>query len=160
MNRFFFKYLFFLLTLGLIYTSCVKKTNYSKIPQIEYKDFFPFQGDSADLVIKFTDGDGDIGVSKSDSTKTLFITYYYKDTITQLYRAFYSPNINDTLRTTYIVREPETQYIGQPISGEISARLQQYRHSKKIKKIKYVVQLFDKSGNQSNKLSSPEISVP
>lgn len=160
MKKSFFNYLFIFGIIGLVIYSCVKKTTYPKIPEIEYKDFFPFLGDSADLQIKFTDGDGDIGVEQEDSTRTLFYTYYYKDTITQQYTAYYSTALNDTLRIGYVVNAPTDSYLGKPISGEINVRLQKYRHSKKIKKIKYVIYLFDKAGNKSNIVTSPEIDVP
>lgn len=160
MKKSFVSYLFFSLLIGLVVLSCVKKTTYPKDPQIEYKDFFPFAGDSGEIQIKFTDGDGNIGVSQEDTTRTLFITYYYKDTISQKYVGYYSQIFNDTLRTGYVVRAPEDSYQGKPISGEVSVRLQQYRHSKKIKNVKYVIYLYDKDGNKSNVVTTPELSVP
>jgi hypothetical protein len=153
-------YILITLLSGLVLYSCVKKNNYPKTPEIEYKDFFPYTGDSADIQIKFTDGDGDIGVGDGDTTQTLFITYYYLDTVSSKYVAYYSPFLNDTLRTGYIVKAPNDSYQGKPISGEVNARLQQYRHSKKIKHVKYVIYMYDKSGNKSNIVSTPEITVP
>jgi hypothetical protein len=140
--------------------SCVKKTTYPTTPEIEFKDFFPFEGDSAYLQIKFKDGDGDIGVSQSDSTKTLFYTYYYKDTVTNQYRAYYSALFNDTLRTGYVVKTPTEDYNGKPISGDINISLQQYRHSKKVKRIKYVIYMLDRAGNKSNIITTPELIAP
>lgn len=145
---------------GILLFACVKKNSYSTTPEIEFKDFLPYVGDSADLQIKFTDGNGDIGVSQGDTTQTLFVTYYYKDTVTLKYTAYYSAFLNDTLRTGYIVNAPDNSYKGKPISGEVNARLQQYRHSKKIKHIKYVIYLLDKAGNKSNVVTTPEITVP
>ena len=136
--------------------SCVKKKSYPTVPEIEYKDFFPFVGDSADLQTKFTDGDGDIGVSEEDSTRTFWVTYYYKDTITNKFVGYYRPLFNDTLRTGYIVKMPNDSYKGKSVSGEISVRLQQFRHSKKIKNVKYVIYLLDKAGNKSNVVTTPE----
>ena len=157
----FFKYLLFFGITGIVIFSCVKKTSYSSIPAIEYKNFIVFPGDSADIQIKFTDGDGDIGVGETDSTRTFWVTYYYKDTVTQKYRA-YTPCLNgcDTLRTGYIIKSPADSYKGKPISGDVSVRLQQLRHSKKIKNVKYVIYLFDEAGNKSNIITSPEIIVP
>ncbi len=160
MIRPFCKYLFLCGVLGIFTYGCVKKKSYDTTPEIEYKDFFPFVGDSADLQIKFTDGDGDIGVSSSDSAQTLFITYYYKDTVTLKYIGYYSPFLNDTLRTGYVIRAPKDSYQGKPISGELSVRLQQFRHSHKIKHVKYVIYLLDKKGNKSLPLTTPEINVP
>lgn len=161
MKRSFLKYLLFFATVSIFFYACVKKTTYATTPEIEYQAFYPFVGDSADLQIKFKDGDGDIGVSASDTTRTLWVTYYYKDTITQKYRAYTAcPNNCDTLRTGYIVKAPKDSYAGKPISGELNARLQQFRHSKKIKNVKYVIYLFDKAGHKSNVITSPEITLP
>jgi len=159
MKRAFFKYLIYSAAFCIVIIACVKKTKYPAIPEIVYKDFYPFPGDSADLQIKFTDGDGDIGVSDGDTTRTFWYTYYYKDTITQKYRAYYVAALNDTLRIGYVVKAPEDSYKGKPISGEVSVRLQQLRHSKKIKNIKYVIYLFDAAGNKSNVVTTPELYV-
>lgn len=155
----FLKYLFLTSIVTLVFYSCVKKTTYPTTPVIEYSAFYPFIGDSAVMEIKFTDGDGDIGVSDSDSTRTFWVTYYYKDTITQKYVGYYRPLFNDTLKTGYIVKEPTDSYKGKPISGEISVKLQQLRHSKKIKQVKYVIYLFDKAGNKSNIVTTPEFYI-
>ncbi len=160
MKKFFFRYLFILVVGSFLTFSCVKKNSYPTIPEIEYKDFIPFIGDSADLQVKFTDGDGDIGVADGDSTRTFWVTYYYRDTITNKYIGFYRPLFNDTLRTGYIIKSPSNSYEGSPISGEVSVRLQQFRHSKRITHVKYVVYLIDKAGNKSNTITTPEIIVP
>ncbi len=161
MQKSFFKFLFISGIFLLVLNACVKKTNYPTSPVIEYKDFIPFPGDSAYLQIKFTDGDGDIGVKDGDSTKSLFFTYYYLDTVTQKYTAFYQALLNDTLRFNYIVKSPTESYIGKPISGELSVSINPfYRHSKKIKHIKYVIYMLDRAGNKSNVLSTPDITVP
>lgn len=160
MSKSFLKYLLFAFVGSAILLACVKKNSYPTLPEIEYKDFFPYVGDSADLQVKFTDGDGDIGVNENDSTRTFWVTYYYKDTITNKYVGYYRPLFNDTLRTGYIIKLPEDSYKGKPISGEISVRLQQLRHSKKIKNVKYVIYLYDAAGNKSNVITSPEITVP
>ena len=160
MKAYFLKYLLFFSLIAFFVFSCVKKTSYPTTPVIDYKAFYPFQGDSADLQIKFTDGDGDIGVADGDSTRTLWYTYYYKDSITHKFIAYYRPLFNDTLRTGYIVKSPSNSYNGKPISGELSVRLQQYRHSKKVKNVKYVIYLYDAAGHKSNVITTPEISVP
>lgn len=157
MKASFFKYLLLVITGSAFVFSCVKKTTYNTVPEIEYQAFYPYVGDSADIQVKFTDGDGDIGVAEGDSTKTFWVNYYYKDTVTNKYIGYYRPLFSDTLKTGYIVKAPSDSYKGKPISGEISVRLQQMRHSKKIKNIKYVIYLFDANGNKSNVLTTPEI---
>lgn len=60
MQKSFFKYLLLVIVGAAFLLACVKKTTYPTVPEIDYKAFFPYVGDSADIQIKFTDGDGDI----------------------------------------------------------------------------------------------------
>ena len=136
-----------LMIVGLIAClyACVKKKTYSQSPQIEFKSFTPLLGDTAaELVIGFSDGDGDIGKDKEDKTINLFMTYYYFDTVTNNFHAFYNAFTLDTTRIPYIVRKPIDDYNGKPISGEVAVKINQYRPTKKHKRIKYVLYMLDK----------------
>ena len=62
------KHLLLILAITAGVFACVKKKTYSQNPEIEYKSFTPFTGDSADMVIGFSDGDGDIGILPDDAT--------------------------------------------------------------------------------------------
>ena len=153
------KYLFVLILPVSLYFSCVKKKTYLISPEIAYKNFTPFKGDSADMAVTFSDGDGDIGKDPGDSTKNLYMNYYYKDTITQKFIAFYSTT-TDSLKTGYTIRKPDVSYKGKPISGEVNVRISKYRHSAKIKTVKYVIYMYDNAGNKSNIVITPEFAVP
>ena len=159
-KKYYINYLLIVVLICVGIFACVKKTNYPVEPVISFNSFTPYQDESADINIKFTDGDGDIGVDITDTKLTMWVNYYYKDTITQIYRAFCYGCGTDSLKNPYIVRAPKDSYLGKPISGEIVVNLQGYRHSKKIKYIKYVIYLFDKAGNKSNVITTPELIVP
>ncbi|HWY11498.1 MAG TPA: hypothetical protein VN026_09240 [Bacteroidia bacterium] len=154
------KHLLLILALIAGVYACVKKKTFSQKPEITYKSFTPFVGDSADMVIGFSDGDGNIGAAIGDTTKNLFMNYYYKDTISQKFVAFYDAFGNDSLKTGYTIRKPSDSYEGKSISGEVAVRISKYRHSKRIKTIKYVIYMFDEKGNKSNVLTTPELTVP
>ena len=141
--------------------ACVKKKTFSQNPEIEFKSFTLLLGDTAaELVIGFSDGDGDIGKEKEDKTNNFFMTYYYFDTVTAKFRAWYDTFNNDTLRIPYTIRKPADDYTGKPISGEVAVRINQYRPTKKHKRIKYVMYLLDNANNKSNILTTPELLVP
>jgi hypothetical protein len=155
------KYLIFFTVVITGFNSCVKKKNYQKNPVLEYKSFTPLLGDTAaNLVIGFTDGNGDIGKEQEDKTNNLFMTYYYFDATSNKFVAIYDPFIKDTTRIPYTIRKPSDDYNGKSISGEIAVRINQYRPSKTQKRIKYVMYLIDNAGNKSNILSTPELIVP
>lgn len=162
-NKMFRKIKYALLLAGLLscFYACVKKKTFSQNPQIDFISFTPLLGDTAaDLVISFSDGDGDIGKEKEDKANNLFITYYYFNTTLNKFTAFYDPFINDTVRIPYTIRKPVDDYNGKPISGEVAVRINQYRPTKTHKKIKYVMYMFDNANNQSNVLTTPELLVP
>lgn len=57
---------------------CLKREEFPAEPSIAYKSFTQY-GDSASLVISFTDGDGDIGLDESDNQPPFDVgsDYYY-----------------------------------------------------------------------------------
>ena len=155
------KYFFAAMVLfGCLY-ACVKKKSFSQSPEIEFKSFTPYgTSDTADLVIGFSDGDGDIGKDKEDKANNLFMTYYYFNTDSNRFTAFYSSLINDTLRLPYTIRKPIDDYNGKPISGEVAVKINGYRASKTHKRIKYVLYILDNANHRSNLLATPELDVP
>lgn len=154
------KHILLLVAATALYPACVKKKSYSQSPEIEFKSFVPFAGDTADFTITFSDGDGDIGKAQEDQTKNMFMTYYYLDTLTGKYVAKYDFNNSDTVRLDYIIRKPKDEYTGKPISGEVLVRINEYRHSKKVKKLKYVVYIVDNANHKSNILTTPALDAP
>ena len=62
--------------IGLIgVSSCKKKEEFPIEPVIKYSNFV-ITGDSAKLYFTFTDGDGDIGLAKSDTGRRLFCPHH------------------------------------------------------------------------------------
>ena len=155
------KYILIAAGLTACFFNCVKKKNFSKSPEIDYKSFTPLLGDTAaNLVIGFSDGDGDIGKEKEDKTYNMFITYYYFRADSNRFMAFYDAFANDTVRIQYTIRKPIDDYNGKPITGEVAVKINQYRPTKTHKRIKYVVYVLDNANNQSNVLTTPELQVP
>ncbi len=64
----------------LIYTSCVNAPRYSDVPEIEFISFTnrtmnqaPLNSDTTMLMLKFTDGDGDIGFDMETAGENIFV---------------------------------------------------------------------------------------
>lgn len=152
-----FKYCFLIICIAFSY-SCIKKKTYSENPEIEFKSFNIDTATTADMTITFADGNGDIGKDNSDSTRNLFMNYYYKDSITQKFVAFW--NGTDSLKSGYTVHKPNDEYNGHAISGEVTLHMAFYRHSKKIKTIRYVIYMFDNAGHKSNVVTTPDLICP
>lgn len=156
------KYFILPISLFLVYTACVKKKTYSDSPEIAYKSFTPFPKDSAALAITFSDGNGDIGKEEGDTTKNVFLKYYYKDTVSLKYVSYdsiYPPVVPNN----FTIRKPKDSYLGKPISGEVSIAISKFRPSSKLKAFKYskyVMYIIDNAGHKSNVLTTPELYVP
>ncbi len=83
-------HIFLLVLVGITLNSCFKKEEYPLVPAVSFSDFIIFgDNDSAQILIDFTDGDGDIGMLDSDTLPpfnfdgnhyyNLFLHYYEKD---------------------------------------------------------------------------------
>jgi hypothetical protein len=166
------KYLYGLAT-GLILVvtgvnSCVKKPEYPSTPVIKYKDFIRYGSaadpDSVELVVTFTDNEGDIGLSPEDKKGilkdgNLFMIYFYDSAGTW---AAFDPNPVpplDTMKVIYSV--PPVLPDGdptEPVKGSIFVK--QFRPFRAHNKIKYVVYMYDKALHRSDTIHTPAITFP
>ena len=150
---------------ALAMTSCVKEKNFPSQPVIVYKNFTVYNTDSADCVIKFKDGDGDIGILRGDTTSKddLQMKYLYKSTDGTFHPYDPIPGNGqfDTLFYTYRVPNltPDGQY--KALDGEIKIKLRAAPLFYPLHKIvKFEITLTDRAGNKSNMVTTDEIVVP
>ena len=156
--------LFIVVIIGSGLTSCVKEKNFPVQPIIEFKNYVSYNLDSADCIIKFKDGDGDIGVMDGDTTTELKMKYLWKDTADGLFKP-YDANLADTTFDTlfYSYRIPNLTPDGQykALDGEIKAKLRSHplyglgHHT-----VKFEIRLTDRAGHVSNMVTTNDISVP
>jgi len=157
----------FLLISALFLPSCIKKPVYPSEPVIAYKDFLrygtnPLVPDSVDLVISFTDNEGDIGLGQSDTSGifkygNLIMTYYYYDKDSLQWFTLddpTTPTVADTLRFYYRVPPvlPDDDD-SEPMKGLIYAKQKPFFvvHDS----IKYEVYMYDKALHKSNVIETP-----
>jgi len=185
MKRFFY-FLFFLALIATTFVSCVKEKLFPVEPSIEYKQFNSYSttyhtpnwqgGDSlykvfdrAECIIKFKDGDGDIG---GDSISTPDLKLIYLDDYVHDYSSLiwshitgnyvpYDQNTTagfDTLIYTYRVPDitPNGQY--KAIEGEILIKLAAPFAAPNAPFFKYQITLRDRAGHQSNTIITDSIS--
>lgn len=160
-----------ILIVAVSLTGCVKEKQFPSQPIIEFKEFISYVGDhntvdSADCIINFTDGDGDIGLAKDDtvSPPNLRLKYLYKNmTDGKFYPmdAIDSTTAMDTLFFDYRIPNitPDGQY--KALDGNIKAKFRTspvFYPGHKI--VKFEIRLTDRAGNKSNLVSTNEITVP
>nr|MDQ3049005.1 hypothetical protein [Bacteroidota bacterium] len=101
---------------AIFMSSCVKEKTFPPEPIIEFVEFISYNPDSADCIIKFKDGDGDIGILEGDtaSDDDFKMKYLYKDTdgIFKPFDGIDSTAAMDTLFYSYRVPylTPDGQY--------------------------------------------------
>lgn len=145
-------------------SSCVKEKSFPPQPVIEFKKFTLYGNDSADCIIKFKDGDGDIGILEGDtiSDDDLKMKYFYKasDGTFQPYDEDPGTAAFDTLFYSYRVPNitPDGQY--KALDGEIKIKLRAaplFNPTHTL--VKFEITLTDRAGNKSNMVTTDEITV-
>jgi hypothetical protein len=160
--------LFIILTSSL---GCIKEKQFPREPIIEFQDFINYVSprgtvDSADCIIKFTDGDGDVGLMEGDTSSpaNLRLKYLYKNlTDGKFYPmdGIDSTTVLDTLYFDYRIPNltPDGQY--KALDGSIKAK---FRTSPVFypghKVVKFEIVLRDRAGNKSNMITTNEITLP
>ena len=160
-------FIFSIITLTLLLSSCFKKEEYPVEPIISYKDFV-ITGDSAMLSVNFTDGDGDLGLSPNDTLPpynpgseyyyNIYVVNYEKDD-----QLGWIPAVDlqgDTLVFEYRIKPIEFKGKSKGIKGVIDIDMGTLYYnifSNQADTIKYSVQLIDRALNKSNIIETPEI---
>ena len=163
MNKHLYKISFFLFC-GIILSACVKEKNYPKDPIIKFKSFTPFGTDSANIIISFTDGDGDIGLEQGDTSgnfnsKSL---YYYNFYVRYLYKVqngsftTFQTALGDTLDFKYripkLIKDDQQK---RALSGEIKVKL--FAPYAVHDTIQYDIYIIDKALHKSNVVNTGTI---
>lgn len=159
-----FKYisLFSIIAFIALSGSCVKEKDFPPEPTIEFVKYTKYGLDSADCIISFKDGDGDIGIVQGDtvSKDDFQLKYLYKGTDGQFhpFDAIDSTSAMDTLFYSYRVPNitPEGQF--KALEGQIKAKLRAaplYFPTHTV--VKFEIRLRDRAGHLSNMVSTGEI---
>lgn len=168
------KNLFYILIfVAFSYTACIEKPTYPEEPVIAYKDFIrygnnPLQPDSVEVVISFTDNEGDIGLEQTDTVGpngifkygNIWLVYYYDSANTGIWAAWdntiATPIPFDTFKVAY--RVPPVLPEGdpaEPMKGLIYVKVNPF--TVVHKRIKYEVYMYDKAHHKSNTIETPPL---
>ncbi len=157
----FSKIQFLFLAIPCLVFSCIDRPEFPSEPYIELKDFYILTDqqtgkDQAVIVLSFTDGEGDIGLSENDTVYPFQREGdYYNNFIMNILKK----EGTDTLRLEYNLRIPpiNPDEYEQPLSGEIYVEIQVdiLRAVLPDNKFQFEVFIYDKALNRSNMLTSP-----
>lgn len=153
-----------LLVAGVLATGCLKTEEFPAMPAITFKSF-EFFGDSASLVVNFTDGDGDVGLDASDNAPPYDTssTYYYN------FFLHYSEKVNNVwndveFEEPIFYRIPRITPTGQnkTLEGEIAVAIDPFPLfiTGASDTVRYSIEMVDRALNRSNKVFTSDIIVP
>lgn len=153
----------------LLFASCIKTRDISPIPAIEFKDFIKSSNlDSAQLIIGFKDGDGNIGLKQSDTTGiysknnfyhyNIYMRYFYKKA-DGTFEQFVLPS-GDTLEYKYRIPDITPEGQDKTLDGEMEITLFSPYYYPGHTVVRFDVFIIDQEQNKSNVISTPEINVP
>jgi len=147
----------------LVASGCLEREKFPVEPVIEFKSFEQF-GDSASLVFKFTDGDGDIGLDESDRSSpfdtastfynNLFLEYF------ELQEGVWTPV---DLPIRYRIKRITPTGQNKALEGEVAIAMQGFPANFALLdsgQVRYSIQLVDRELHMSNVVQTRDISVP
>ncbi len=148
-----------ILASGLCLFACKKSNKYPVEPEIAFKAFQKYGADSAHLIISFTDGDGDIGLSQGDTSEPYLFNFY-----TTYFQRKNGKLIEKTLPIPLNFRIPilNSAKKSKSLEGDILITfLKPYYFPTTTKDtILYEVFIKDRALNESNRVRTDEIIVP
>ena len=146
--------------------SCVHREHYSEVPHIEFVrleklDDGTGRDNQANLVIAFQDGDGDIGLSISDTTGPFALdsAYYYNffiDFIEKQHGEWVVVDLPQPLhaRVPYLSED-----VPESIEGELTDLTYINNYFSPYDTVKLRCRLVDRALHESNIIETPEIIV-
>lgn len=148
----------------ILSAGCLKREEFPSTPAIAFKSF-EFFGDSASLVITFTDGDGDIGLDASDDaapydTSSVFYNNLFLELSELRNGVWNSVDFEDPIH----YRIPRITPSGQnkALEGEIAVAIDPFFLfiTGTADTVRYSVELVDRALNRSNRVLTRDIVVP
>jgi len=159
----------FIALCAVLFSSCMKKENYSIIPSISFKEFVVNSDGSATLQINFTDGDGDIGYQTSEKNPPIdFYIEVLSDSGNSNYVPLFvsgqtDPVMGDTLFIPYNVPYITPTGKDKELSGQIQVALAAGVGSWYLKTnsyYEYRIWLIDRANHVSNRITTPPVLSP
>ena len=153
--------------LNTLFFSCVKKPIYPSEPVIAYENFLrygdPSDPDSVEIVIFFTDNEGDIGLDPQSAPKGNICVYEsYWDTTGVGHWAVYDPPLTPQVDTSFnyyfvplVLSDGDPE---EPMKGMIFIKLRPF--VKIFDRIKYTIYMTDLAQHKSNTIETASITFP
>jgi hypothetical protein len=141
-----------------ILVSCLKEDSYPIEPVLTFKEFKTFHGDSARLILGFTDGDGDFGLNDADTLSPNFCGTcpYHQNLIIDYFELQNGTWTEVEPALPFNVRVPYLQPTGQDKSqaGSIDVLMLDYYLQTSFDTFKFVIRGYDRALHESNEVET------
>ena len=144
----------------LMASSCEKQEDFPIIPAIEMSEKQIYENPT-EIIIKFTDGDGDIGLDESDTEPpydfdTVNFNKYYYNLLMYYYEKQGDEWVYVELAVPYFYRVPNITPTGQnkTLNGEIKVNLPTLPNNRPDS-VRLEIELIDRALHESNLLTTP-----
>jgi hypothetical protein len=168
-------YLILLLLTSVIIVSCNRGEEFSEIPSIEYQGFAAIYNpelqiyDRGVIYVKYTDGDGDIGLAQGDTLPpynpgsryyyNFIITYYelQNGVVQEVPLLSYNPSTQEYDTVSLSARVPVLTPDGRnkAIKGTIQDTIFIYNFNSDYDTVRFSAILVDRALNESNEVFTP-----
>ena len=147
----------------ILLISCQKFEEYPPIPEISYAGFGIIKGNLGNdsiglLTISYTDGDGDIGLTKNDTAPPYDYNYFLDiyQNINGILEKVILPDTNVNFNGRIPLLTPDGA--NKAIKGEIEMKLELYMMTPFLESdtIAFEIYIQDRALNKSNTLRSPQ----
>ncbi len=139
--------------LGLVAFACVKQPSDNPVPSLEFKTVSPLGKvgttgrDTAVVVFRYNDGDGDLFNNTSKDAPNLVCSIYTFNA---------DSNKFEVNNVPYSIIQPANGYYrGKSIYGDLYLPMRQFRPSNKTKIVRFEIFMMDMSKHKSNIITSP-----
>jgi hypothetical protein len=154
------RYLLFLIPAAFLVFSCVKAPSQDPVPELEYQSMNVWQvntgtgnRDTALLVLRYSDGDGDIFRNTTDDGPNIIGQTYSFNADSNKFLKHHIPITNA------ITQPADGYYKGKAIHGEIYIPMKEFRLNPTYKILKWEFFAVDMKGHKSNVVATPVFSL-
>ena len=167
-NPIFFSFSALLISAGVLSTGCSPDPAYPDEPEIELVSFELQIDGSRELIIQFSDGDGDLGLSQADTMPPFCASCEFHQNLhcdyqewrgEEWFEIVLNPNAG---QIPFYYRVPIAEPTGQSpaLNGTITVDMPTWYLNSTYDSLRFRITLFDRSLNVSNEIFTPVLLKP
>lgn len=159
---------FLLLFLGTAGTGCLPEPQFPDVPAIGFVSMEPQNGGGRELVISFTDGDGDVGLSQADTLPPFCSSCIHHQNLKLEYEEWrngawvHIPLLPEAGQVPFYYRVPRVTPTGQnpALQGTIAVDMPTWFLNSPYDSVRFQIQLWDRELHESNAIYTPVLLKP